>query len=83
MPHTIQPREYSRGGASDGMRYRADADDLNLLGVNRNDDGQWLNAYNGNPQNQWNRDNGFVFLAPRTSFHFSPSFLAGEFCFES
>jgi len=37
---------------------------LNLLGLNRNDAGRKLNAYNGNPTNRWNRRNGFVFLAP-------------------
>jgi hypothetical protein len=45
-----------RGTDSDG--------DPNLLSLNRNDDGRWLNAYNGRPDNRWNRENGFVFLAP-------------------
>jgi len=43
--------------------------DPNLLDVNRNDNGQWLNAYYDNPDNRWNRDNGFAFVASQlTSF---------------
>lgn len=41
--------------------------DPNVLGINRNDEGRWLNAYNGNADNRWNRGNGFVFLAPPVS----------------
>ena len=39
----------------------------NVLGINRNDKGRWLNAYNGNADNRWNRESGFVFLAPLVS----------------
>lgn len=39
----------------------------NVLGINRNDKGRWLNAYNGNADNRWNRENGFVFLVPQLS----------------
>ncbi|OGL70621.1 hypothetical protein A3C09_00160 [Candidatus Uhrbacteria bacterium RIFCSPHIGHO2_02_FULL_47_44] len=42
----------------------------NLLTANRNDDGRWLNTYNDNPDNRWNRENGFAFLVP-------------QFCWES
>lgn len=40
--------------------------DPRLLGVGRHDGGQWLCAWRGRPQSQWDRDYGFVFLAPRT-----------------
>jgi len=43
-----------------------------LLNANRNDDGRWLNAYNGRPDNRWNRDNGFAFAVSQLS-----SFLSG------
>lgn len=45
----------------DGTPYISDGDP-NLLGANRNDDGQWLNAYYDNLDNRWNRDNGFAFV---------------------
>ena len=63
-----------RGTDSDG--------NPNVLGLNRNDDGRWLNAYNGYPTNRWNRENGFVFLAPKV-FSFPcemGNYLTG-FCF--
>ena len=45
-----------------------DAGDVpNLLELNRNDAEDWLNAWNANPDNQWNRENLFVFLAPKLS----------------
>ncbi len=53
----------------DTLRVERDTDsdgDPNLLGLNRNDDGRWLNAYWDKPDNRWNRQNGFVFLAPQT-----------------
>lgn len=34
----------------------------NVLYLYWNDDGNWLNAYYDNPDNKWNRDNGFVFV---------------------
>lgn len=48
--------------------------DLNLLNVNRNDDGLWLNTTYDNPGNVWNRENGFAFVVPQLS-----SFLS-HFC---
>ena len=51
----------------DDTLYRTSTDsdgNRNLLGLNRNDLGRKLNAYNGNPTNRWNRQSGFVFLAP-------------------
>ena len=46
--------------------------DPNLLNANRNDDGRWLNTYYDNPDNRWNRDNGFAFAVSQLS-----SFLSG------
>jgi hypothetical protein len=46
----------------------ADSDgNLSLLGVYRGDDGRWLNACHGHPDNRWNRDIGFLFLVPAGS----------------
>ncbi len=50
----------------DGILYNSD-DDLDLLGANRNDNGRWLNAYYDNPDNRWNRDNGFAFVVSQLS----------------
>ncbi|OGG62221.1 hypothetical protein A3C19_03050 [Candidatus Kaiserbacteria bacterium RIFCSPHIGHO2_02_FULL_54_22] len=41
----------------------------NVFNVNRNDDGLWLNANNGRPDNEWNPENRFIFLRPRKSHH--------------
>jgi hypothetical protein len=54
----------------------------NLFNVNRNEDGSWLNANNGKPDNEWNPDNSFVFV-PRNPAHFSPGTMPGEFCLTS
>ena len=57
------------GGVTGGALYVTDSNGYpNLLGLNRNDDGQWLNTYNGQPDNRWNREIGFVFLLPATYF---------------
>ena len=53
--------------------------DPNLLEVNRNDNGRWLDTYWDNPDNVWNRQNGFVFLAPQT-FSFL-SYFCGKVLF--
>lgn len=80
MPNTIQPQENSRGGGTGGPLYiTASGGYPDLLGVNRNDDGRWLNTYNGQPDNGWNREIGFVFLVPATHFVFFPSFGRGSF----
>ena len=43
--------------------------DLGLLNANRDDDGRWLNAYYDNPDNRFNRENGFAFVVSQfTSF---------------
>ena len=66
MPNSIQPREYSKGGGMDDISRNFDGS-LNLLGTNRNDDGSWLNTYYDNPDNRWNRDNGFAFAVSQIS----------------
>ncbi len=54
--------------------------DPNLLGTNRNDDRPWLNAYYDEPDDRWNRNNGFAFVASQiASFLLHP--IVGEFCF--
>ena len=69
MPDSIQSRDRpmpSKDNGKDGIPYIADSDgNLNVLGLNRNDQGRWLNAYNGNPDNRWDREDGFVFLVPK------------------
>ena len=81
MPDSIQPGENSKGGGWDDISRNSDGD-LNLLNVNRNDDGQWLNTYYDNPSNQWNQTNGFAFVVSQL-FLFLPYFLVREFCFVS
>ena len=61
MPNKIQPWEYSRGGGIEDILCNSDGNP-NLLSANRNDDGPRLNTYYDNPDNRWNRDNGFAFL---------------------
>lgn len=53
--------------------------DPNLLSVNRNDNGRWLNAYYDNLGNGWSRENGFAFVSSQL-LSFSP--YLGEFCFD-
>lgn len=79
MPNQIQPREYSRGGVSGDISDNSDGDP-NLLGVNRDDDGHRLNAYNDNLGNRWNRANGFAFVVSQLSSFLLGYFLVGEFC---
>lgn len=55
--------------------------DLNLLNANRSDDGQWLNTSYDNPDNRWNREDGFACVASQLA-HFSFTSV-GEFCFMS
>jgi len=38
-----------------------------LLGANRRDDGGWLDAYYGKPDDCWSRDNGFAFVSQVSS----------------
>jgi len=45
----------------------ASVGDLRLLGVDRNDDGRWLDAYYGRPDDGWGREVGFMFLVPAGS----------------
>ena len=76
MPNAIQPREYSRGGEMGGILHISDGDP-NLLSANRNDNGQWLNAYYDNPDNKWNRENGFAFAVSQLS-SFLPRLPSGN-----
>ena len=56
------------GGGLDGVLCVSDGYP-NLLNTNRNGYGSWLNAYNDNPDNRWNRHNGFTFsVSPVSSF---------------
>ena len=81
MPDSIQPGEDSKGSGLDDTSRNSDGD-LNLLNVNRSGNGQWLNTYYDNPDNQWNQVNGFAFVVSQLSL-FLPYFLVGEFCFVS
>jgi hypothetical protein len=72
MPNKIQLKEYSMSSGLGDISYNSDGDP-NLLNVNRNDNGSWLNTNYDNPDNQWNRDNGFAFAVSQLSF-FSPIF---------
>lgn len=53
-----------------------------LFNVNRNEDGSWLDNNDGNPDDQWNPDISFAFVA-RNPLHFSPGIVPSEFCFAS
>ncbi len=57
----------------DGVLYISDGDP-NLLGVNRNDYGRWLNAYYDRSDNEWNRNNGFAFAVAQFSSFLSLSY---------
>jgi len=50
----------------EGILYISDGDP-NLLNANRDDDGRWLNTTYDNPDNRWNRENGFAFVVPQIS----------------
>ena len=50
--------------------------DPNLLNVNRNDNGRWLNTYYDKPDNRWNRNNGFAFVVSQLSSFLSCPVLA-------
>lgn len=80
MSNKIQSREHSRDGDEGDISHNSDGDP-NLLNVSRNDDDPWLNTTYDNPDNQWNRDNGFAFVVSKFSLFFSPYFLLGEFFF--
>lgn len=54
------------GGDTDGVLRNSDGDP-NLLNANRNDDGRWLNTSYDNPDNRWNRENGFAFVLSQLS----------------
>lgn len=79
MPNKIQPKEYSMGSDIEGILCNSDGD-LNLLNVNRNDDGRWLNANFDKPDNRWNRDNGFAFVVSQI-FSFLSLVIIGRVLF--
>lgn len=70
MPDQIQLQEYSRGGDVDDISCNSDGNP-NLLNANRNDDGRWLNANWNDPDDRWNRDNGFAFVVSQISLFLS------------
>jgi hypothetical protein len=74
MPNTIQPQEHSRGSGTEDILYDSDGDP-NLLDVNRNGGGRWLNAYYDNPDNRWDRDDGFAFVVSQLSSFLSLLFV--------
>lgn len=38
-----------------------------LLGLDRDGDGRWLDSFDGQPDNDWGREVGFVFLVPAST----------------
>ena len=72
MTNSIQSREYSKDGGSDGYMHIIDSDgNPKVFNVKRNDDGKrWLNTNYANPDNHWNLDNEIVFRS-RKLFYFS------------
>lgn len=76
MPNSIQLRDRESFKEQWQGRHFIHTDsngNPNLLELNRNDSGEWLNAWNDNPDKQWNRENVFVFLAPKVSLFLSRS----------
>jgi len=69
------------GSGVGGASYNSDGDP-NVLGANRNDDGQWLNANFDHPDNRWNDHGAFAFVVLATHSHFSFA-CAREFCFST
>ena len=52
----------------------------NVLNTNRNDDGQWVNTYWDNPDNQWNDNGAFVFPVS-ANILISPLLWRGSFVY--
>lgn len=75
----FNPERDSKGGVPDDILRSSDGD-LNLLNANRNDEGRWLNAYYDNPDNRWNRENGFAFVLSQLS-SFLPRLYGGGVLF--
>lgn len=80
ITNTIQPEDYFDGWCRRRRRVHSDLDgNPNVSELNRNDDKDWLNAWNANPDNQWNRENLFLFLAPNVSL--SPALCGVSFVY--
>jgi hypothetical protein len=63
MPNNIQPRDYSRGGDTDGFQTIRDRDgNPRLFNCNRNGAESWLNNNNGRDDNEWNWNNRFFLV---------------------
>ena len=75
----FNPFEYSKGGVMGGILHNSDGDPK-LLNADRNDNGFWLNTNYDNPDNKWNRSNGFAFVVSQV-FQKLPYLLIEEFCF--
>ena len=56
----------------DGTSHISDGNP-NVLNANRNGDGHWVNAYYGNPDNQWNDNGAFAFPVSATLFTSRPA----------
>lgn len=82
MPNNIQPREYSKGGGNGGISRNSDGDP-NLLNANRNDDSPWLNTTYDRPDNEWNRENGFAFVASKLSLFFLSLVIGRGFVYKA
>ena len=54
--------------------------DRNVFNLEHNDDGRWLNANNGHPDNGWNDNDRWVFVRSKLS-HFSPALLVRRVLF--
>src|SRR3989344_4149742 len=70
----------SRDSGRDDTPHNSDGNP-NLLCANRNDNGRWLNTYYDNPDNRWNRNNGFAFVVSQLTSFPNLSLRVG-FCFK-
>ena len=79
MPNTIQPREYSKGGGTDGILYANRNSNGNLYVRYLNWNGkQWASNYNW-LDNDWNSNNPSAVRA--THFISLPAFLRESFVY--
>lgn len=74
VPNTIQPRDYSKGGATDGLPHI-----FFVANVNLNDDGQPdVNVNRLSNDNVWNAENHHRIVVPKLAV--SPVVIRWEFC---